>query len=91
MRLWRRQTRKREPRAPSRVLFELVDIEFVVEREIVDGGFNSGATRRNQLIVLIALASFKLFPRRLAIRFVHISCIAVSACRLTLVMRGEVG
>lgn len=87
-----RQTRKSEPRAPSRALLELVDIELVVEREVLVGvEFNSGATLRNQLIVLIALASFRLLPRRLAIKFVHISCIAVSAWRLTLVMRGEVG
>lgn len=90
-RLWRRQTRKSEPRAPSRALFELVDSELAVEREVDVGGFNSGATLRSQLIVRIALASFKLFPRRLAIKFVHISCIAVSAWRLTLVMRGEAG
>jgi hypothetical protein len=62
------------------------------ESEALAGvGSSSGATRRSQLIVRIALASLRLLPRRLAMRLLHMSCIAVSACRLTLDIKGESG
>jgi hypothetical protein len=54
-------------------------------------GSSSGATRRNQDIVLIALASFNEFVFKLAMRFVAISCIASPACFSTLDMSGDSG
>lgn len=54
-------------------------------------GSNSGATRRNQDIVLIALASLRELVFRLEMRFVAISCIASSDCFSTLDINAESG
>ena len=54
-------------------------------------GSSSGAIRRNQDIVRIAVASLRELVLRLAIKFVAISCMASSACFSTLEMSAESG
>lgn len=57
----------------------------------IGDGSSSGATLRNQDIVLIALASLREFVFRLEMRFVAISCIASSDCFSTLEISAESG
>ncbi len=72
MRVDRRHTRNRAPRAPS-LLLELLCCP-------VGGPSRSGATLRSQPMVRMAAASLIFGDRRLAIRLVVICCIASSDC-----------
>ena len=54
-------------------------------------GSSSGATRRSQEMVRMALANLRELAFREAIRFVAISCMASSACVETEVIKEEVG
>ena len=64
----RRQIRKRAPRLPS--LFGVM----------LGEGERSGVMRRRKFMVRRAVASLIVGERRVLIRVVVISCIAVSAC-----------
>jgi len=90
------QTRNNAPRLPSLAAPPpppTRSIGLIVDAILAEDGVgsSSGATRRNQDIVLIALASFNELVFKLAMRFVAISCIASSACFSTLEMSGDSG
>lgn len=59
--------------------------------EEVGEGSSSGATRRSQDIVRIALASLRELVFKLAIRLVAMSCMASSDCFSTLEISAESG
>jgi hypothetical protein len=73
VRVDRRHTRNKAPRAPS-LLLELVCCCPV------GGPSRSGATLRSQPMVRMAAASLIFGDRRLAIRLVVVCCIASSDC-----------
>lgn len=63
-----------------------------MEAVVEEGGVSSsGATRRNQEIVRMALASLRVLVRSDAMRLLAISCMAASACVDTEDTKGESG